>query len=74
MELHLTADQEIAIAEIAAHAGQDPQSYAQELLEWHIAVESEFWQRTKEAEAQLDRGEHLTSDQTRQRLARWNVK
>ena len=71
MEVHLTAEQQHQLAELASHRGRDADTLAQEAISRYLAEEeARFIEAVKLGEAALPRGEYLTHEQVGERLDR----
>jgi predicted transcriptional regulator len=70
MEVHLTAEQQQLLAELAAQRGRDADALAQEAISRYLAEEARFVEAVKLGESALQRGEYLTHEQVGERLNR----
>jgi predicted transcriptional regulator len=70
MEVHLTAEQQHQLAELAAQQGRDADALAREAISRYLAEEARFIEAVKLGEAALDRGDYLTHEQVGKRLDR----
>jgi predicted transcriptional regulator len=68
MEVHLTADQEAKLAQLATDKGSDPGALAQEAIDSYLEAEFRFIEAVKLGEDELERGEYLTHEEVGARI------
>ena len=68
MEVHLSAETEAQLAQVAAAQGRDATALAQEVLGDYIKAEAKFIEAVKIGEAQLTAGKFLTHEEVGKRL------
>lgn len=70
MEVHLTADQQAKLSQLAAEKGCDANSIAQDAIGRYLEQESRFIAAVNLGEAELERGEYLSHEEVGARLER----
>lgn len=70
MEVHLTAEQQEQLAELATQRGRDADTLAQEAISRYLAEESRFIEAVRLGEEAIERGEYLAHEQVGERLNR----
>lgn len=70
MEVHLSADKEALLTQVAAAQGRDANLLAQEAIGKYLNEEARFIEAVKEGEAALERGDYLTHEEVGKRLGR----
>lgn len=70
MEVHLTAEQEARLAQLASSKGRDAETLAQEVLGLYLEHEGRFIEAVKLGMASLDRGEYLDHEEVGARIER----
>jgi predicted transcriptional regulator len=68
MEVHLTADQQAKLAQLATDKGSDSDTLAQEAISRYLEQESRFIEAVNIGEAELERGEYLTHEEVGARI------
>jgi predicted transcriptional regulator len=68
MEVHLTADQQARLSQLATDRGRDPDALAQEAIDSYLEAEFRFIEAVKLGEAELERGEYLTHEEVGARI------
>ena len=68
MEVPLTAAQEAALRQLAAHAGRDPEDLVQEAVEQMIDYDRWFHGQVQIGLAQAERGEFVTHEEVGERI------
>jgi predicted transcriptional regulator len=68
MEVHLTADQQAKLNQLATDRGRDPDALAQEAIDSYLEAEFRFIEAVKLGEAELERGECLTHEEVGARI------
>lgn len=70
MEVPLTEDQLMQLAQAAKARGRKADELAQEVLTRYLEEEARFVEAVKLGEVQLERGEYLTHEEVGQRIKR----
>ena len=70
MEVHLSAEREHRLSQVATHQGRDADTLAQEAISRYLEDEARFIEAVKLGEEALDRGEYLTHEAVGERLER----
>ena len=70
MEIHLTAEQEARLAELAARQGRGADDLAREALTRYLEDDSRFVEAVLRGLASLDRGEFVTHAEVGRRIER----
>ena len=70
MEVNLTPEQQLKLAELASQRGRDAGTLAQEAISRYLAEEARFVEAVELGEAGLERGEYLTHEQVGKRIDR----
>lgn len=68
MEIHFTADTEAQLRQIADLSGQDCEQFVQDAVRRRLERELHIIEAVKRGEAELDRGEFLSSNAVRERV------
>jgi predicted transcriptional regulator len=68
MEIHLTADQQAKLAQLANDKGCDSDTLAQEAIDYYLEQESRFIEAVNLGEAELERGDYLTHEEVGARI------
>ena len=63
MDIHLTADQEAQLADLAARAGRDPGDLAADAVARYLDDERRFAEAVKRGINAADRGDFVASDE-----------
>jgi len=71
MEVHLTSDLQVKLANSAAKQGRNPDELIEDVLTRYLEEEERFVEAVKRGEEGLQRGEYLTHEQVGQRLQRF---
>jgi len=70
MEVHFSPDLQMKLNRVAEENSSDTDRYVQQLVEHYVDHDAWFRQRVKKGLEQLDRGEFLTHEETRERIER----
>ncbi|MBV9158888.1 MAG: hypothetical protein JO097_21690 [Acidobacteriaceae bacterium] len=70
MEVPLSPEKQTQLAQLAAHRGQAADTLAAEVISHYLEQETRFVAAVNLGEAELERGEYLTSEQVGEQLER----
>jgi predicted transcriptional regulator len=70
MEIHLTAEEETELAQVAMRKGRDAGQLAHEVLGYYLKHEARFIEAVKRGVATTERGEFVEHDEVLARIER----